>query len=47
MAKYCKAQGQYGVDLERVAAGTMHEKVALASLVANCVDKIARFREPA
>ena len=47
VAKYCKGKGQYGVDLECVAAGTMHEKMALASLVANCVDKIALFREPA
>ena len=47
VAKYCKGEGEYGVNLERVAAGTMHEGVAVASLVANCVDKIALFREPA
>ena len=40
-------EGQYGADLERVAADTIHERVAEASLVANCVDKIALFRESA
>ena len=45
LAKFCEGQGEYGVNLERVAAGSMHEGVAVASLVANCVDKIAVFRE--
>ena len=47
LAKYCKGEGEYGVNLERVAAGTMHESVAVASLVANCTEMIALFREPA
>ena len=47
LAKYCEGEGEYGVNLERVAAGTMHEGAAVASLVANCVEKIALFKEPA
>ena len=47
LAKFCEGEGQYGVNLERVAAGTMHEGVAVSALVANCTEKIALFREPA
>ena len=47
LEKYCEGEGEYGVNLARVAAGTMHEGVAAAALVANCTEKIALFREPA
>lgn len=46
LAKFCVGEGEYGVNHERVAAGTMHEGVAAAALVANCTEKIALFREP-
>ena len=47
LAKFCGGEGEYGVNLARVAEGTMHEGVAVSALVANCTEKIALFREPA
>ena len=47
LEKFCKGEGEYGVNLEHVAAGDMREADSVVVLVSKCVEKIALFKEPA
>ena len=47
LAKFREGEGEYGFNHERVEAGTMHVGDSVATLVANCTEKIALFKVPA
>ncbi len=47
LAKFREGEGEYGVNHERVDAGSMSVADSLATLVANCTEKIALFKVPA
>ena len=43
---FCKGEGDYGGVLEGIDSGTVHEGQGIATLVANCVERIALFKVP-
>ena len=44
LERFREGEGEYGTNHERVAEGTMHMGEAVATLVANCTEKIALFK---